>query len=120
MAQENGDFAEAFWLCSQCSASMESLRQLRVSSQLTQTIQDLHDETTLRLHNALQVSCADFRPEPYSKVSKHCLPCHVAVVLCPATPLLEDKEMEDLQASASQQDLSLVPVMAIVLHVHDI
>ncbi|KAL3152495.1 hypothetical protein ABBQ32_001530 [Trebouxia sp. C0010 RCD-2024] len=47
---------------------MESLRQLRVSSQLTQTIQDLHDETTLRLHNALQVSCADFRPEPYSKV----------------------------------------------------
>lgn len=47
---------------------MDSLRQLRVSTQLTQTIQDLHDETTLRLHNALQVSCTDFRPEPYSKV----------------------------------------------------
>lgn len=47
---------------------MDSLRQLRVSTQLTQTIQDLHEETTLRLHNALQVSCTDFRPEPYSKV----------------------------------------------------
>ncbi|KAA6428997.1 MAG: hypothetical protein FRX49_01107 [Trebouxia sp. A1-2] len=67
-AQENGDFAEAFWLCSQCSDSMNSLRQLRVSAQLTQTIQDLHDETTMRLHNALQVSCTDFKPEPYSKV----------------------------------------------------
>lgn len=48
---------------------MHSLRQLRVSAQLTQTIQDLHDETTLRLHNALQVSCTDFKPEPYSKVT---------------------------------------------------
>ncbi len=67
-AQENGDFAEAFWLCSQCSDSMNSLRQLRVSTQLTQNIQDLHDETTMRLHNALQVSCTDFKPEPYSKV----------------------------------------------------
>ena len=70
IAQENGDFAEAFWLCSQCSDSMNSLRQLRVSTQLTQTIQDLHDETTMRLHNALQVSCTDFKPEPYSKVMK--------------------------------------------------
>ncbi len=69
-AQENGDFAEAFWLCSQCSDSMNSLRQLRVSTQLTQTIQDLHDETTMRLHNALQVSCTDFKPEPYSKVMR--------------------------------------------------
>lgn len=52
---------------------MDSLRQLRVSTQLTQTIQDLHDETTLRLYNALQVSCTDFRPEPYSKVFQHTL-----------------------------------------------
>ena len=61
---------------------MDSLRQLRVSTQLTQTIQDLHDETTMRLHNALQVSCTDFRPEPYSKVFQHphgaTLPMHSA------------------------------------------
>ena len=50
---------------------MGSLRQLRVSAQLTQTIQDLHDETAIRLHNALQVSCTDFKPEPYSKVIVH-------------------------------------------------
>ena len=61
---------------------MDSLRQLRVSTQLTQTIQDLHDETTLRLHNALQVSCTDFRPEPYSKVLQHthCAMLRVCVV----------------------------------------
>ena len=50
---------------------MNSLRQLHVSTQLTQTIQDLHDETTMRLHNALQVSCTDFKPEPYSKVIRN-------------------------------------------------
>ena len=50
---------------------MSSLRQLRVSAQLSQTIQDLHDETTMRLHNALQVCCTDFRPVPYSKVTMH-------------------------------------------------
>ena len=65
---------------------MDSLRQLRVSTQLTQTIQDLHDETTMRLHNALQVSCTDFRPEPYSKVLLHTqcamLPVCIALTFC--------------------------------------
>ena len=84
-AQENGDFAEAFWLCAQCKESIKSLRQLHVSAQLTQTIQDLHDDTTLRLHTALQVSCTEFRPEPYSKVRFSILHvCNLPCLLCRA------------------------------------
>ena len=64
---------------------MDSLRQLRVSTQLTQTIQDLHDETTMRLHNALQVLCTDFRPEPYSKVLQH-MHC-VMLLVCGASKM---------------------------------
>ena len=68
VAQENGDFAEAFYLCSQCAAYMQSMPQLQVSLQLTETVQTLRHETMLRLHNALQAACTDFKPEPYGKV----------------------------------------------------
>ena len=67
-AQDNGDFAEAFHLCSQCAAYMQSVQQLQVSQQLTETVHTLQHQTNLRLHNALQAACTDFKPEHYGKV----------------------------------------------------
>lgn len=68
-AQDNGNFAEAFHLCSQCATYMQSLQQLQVSHQLTETVQTLQDETNVRLHHALQAACTDFKPEHYGKVT---------------------------------------------------
>ncbi|KAI7841037.1 hypothetical protein COHA_005265 [Chlorella ohadii] len=68
-AQENGEYAEAFWLCAQCTQSMEELGDgLKVAQELATTIGRLYSETTGRLDSALAAIAADFRPSHYSKV----------------------------------------------------
>ncbi|KAL4422269.1 hypothetical protein ABPG75_008466 [Micractinium tetrahymenae] len=68
-AQESGEYAEAFWLCAQCTQSMDELGDgLKVAGELTATINRLYSETTQRLEGALAAVCADFRPSHYTKV----------------------------------------------------
>lgn len=67
-AQENGEFAQAFWLCAQCCQSMEALGDLKIAEQLNVTINQLYQETTQRLERALEAVCGDFKSDYYGKV----------------------------------------------------
>ena len=68
-AQDNGEYARAFWLCAECCKSMEDVASLRVAQQLNATINQLYEETIQRLESALQSVCNDFHSKPYLKVS---------------------------------------------------
>ena len=47
---------------------MQSVQQLQVSYQLTETVHNLQRDTASRLHHALQAACTDFQAEHYGKV----------------------------------------------------
>ena len=68
-AQENGDYAHAFWLCVQSGQAMGSLGTLRCAQPLAESVNALYEETIDRLESALQACCADFKPDTLSKVS---------------------------------------------------
>jgi hypothetical protein len=67
-AQEAGDFAAAFWLAAQCSRALEALAPLRVTSDLSQGVQQQYEAALQRLEATLLAACADFRAELYTKV----------------------------------------------------
>lgn len=67
-AQDNGDYARAFWLCASCCRTMQSVASLKVAQQLNATINHLYEDTISRLEGALQSVCNDFRHEQYTKV----------------------------------------------------
>ena len=67
-AQDNGEYAKAFWLCAECCKSMEDVSSLKVSQQLNSTINHLYEETIQRLEGALQSVCNDFHANQYIKV----------------------------------------------------
>ncbi|KAK9823710.1 hypothetical protein WJX72_004829 [[Myrmecia] bisecta] len=67
-AQDNCEYAAAFWLCAQCCKSLEALHELRVVADLNLTVNKLYEDTIHRLESALQAVCADFKPEAYTKV----------------------------------------------------
>ena len=67
-AQDNGEYARAFWLCAECCKSMEDVASLKVAQQLNATINQLYEETIQRLEAALQSVCNDFHSKQYMKV----------------------------------------------------
>ena len=67
-AQDNGEYARAFWLCAECCRSMEDVASLKVAQQLNATINQLYEETIQRLEAALQSVCNDFHSKQYLKV----------------------------------------------------
>lgn len=67
-AQDNGEYARAFWLCAECCRSMENVASLKVAQQLNATINQLYEETIQRLEAALQSVCNDFHSKQYLKV----------------------------------------------------
>lgn len=67
-AQDNGEYAKAFWLCAECCKSMENVASLKVAQQLNGTINQLYEETIQRLEGALQSVCNDFHANQYVKV----------------------------------------------------
>lgn len=69
-AQENGDFAECFWLCAQCCRSLESVQSLRVTAELLTTINRLYEDTILRMAASLQSICSDFEEAQYCKAGR--------------------------------------------------
>ena len=65
---QEGNFAQAFWLCAESFAWMEEASGVWI-------VEQLRNETTLRYHeisghlqSALQACCADFTPSSYVKV----------------------------------------------------
>ena len=68
-AQEDGDYAHAFWLCVQSGQAMGSLGALRSAQPLAENVNALYEETIDRLESALQACCADFKPDTLGKVS---------------------------------------------------
>ena len=76
-AQDNGDYARAFWLCAECCNTMASVASLKVAQQLNDTINQLYQDTISRLEGALQAVCNDFRPDQYAKVSLLSLLHHI-------------------------------------------
>ncbi len=68
-AQDNGEYARAFFLCAECCKSMEGMSTLKVAQQLNATINQLYEETVSRLEGALQSVCNDFRANQYMKVT---------------------------------------------------
>ena len=68
-AQEDGDYAHAFWLCVQSGQAMGSVGMLRCAQPLAESVNTLYEETIDRLESALQASCADFKPDTLGKVS---------------------------------------------------
>lgn len=71
-AQDNGEYAKAFWLCAECCKSMEDVASLKVAQHLNSTINQLYEETIQRLEGALQSVCNDFHADQYVKV-RHCM-----------------------------------------------
>lgn len=68
-AQENGEYAEAFWLCAQCCRQLEAMQHLRISTELLAAVDAAYRATTRRLEEALQALCRAFRAEAYYKVT---------------------------------------------------
>ena len=67
-AQDDGDFAHAFWLCCRCGQAMAALGSLRCAGGLAERVHALYEDTISRLETALQACCADFKPGPLCKV----------------------------------------------------
>lgn len=67
-AQEDGDYAHAFWLCVQSGQAMGSLGTLRCAQTLAENVNALYEETIDRLESTLQACCADFKPDTLGKV----------------------------------------------------
>ena len=65
---EDGNFAQAFWLCAQSFAWLEDMPGLRLAEQLSEETGQRYRETSSLLRVALQAVCADFQPEHYVKV----------------------------------------------------
>ena len=69
-AQEDGDYAHAFWLCVQCGQAMSGAAALRCARPLADRVNALYEETADRLELALQACCKDFKPDTLCKVSR--------------------------------------------------
>ncbi|GMH40241.1 hypothetical protein BSKO_08145 [Bryopsis sp. KO-2023] len=67
-AQESGEYAEAFMRCAECFDHLESLGDVTVAVDLNKTVNTLCEETVMRVENALQAVCMDFRPDEYKRV----------------------------------------------------
>eukprot|EP00891_Asterochloris_glomerata_P005698 jgi/Astpho2/5698/fgenesh1_pg.00079_%23_105_t len=67
-AQENGEYARAFWLCSECCANMEEVAMLKVAQPLEVAVRRLFEDTVQRLEHALHAVCSDFNGDRYGKV----------------------------------------------------
>ena len=67
-AQERASFSEAFYLCTQCHESMDTLQQLSVAAQLRDTIQAQSRQLMTRMEASLTAVCTDFDAEAYAKV----------------------------------------------------
>ena len=67
-AQDNGEYARAFWLCAQCCKAMDGMSTLKVAQQLNATVNQLYEQTISRLEGAFASVCNDFRPNQYVKV----------------------------------------------------
>ena len=68
-AQEEGDYAHAFWLCVQSGQAMGALGALRCAQPLAESVNALYEETIDRLESALQACCTDFKPDTLGKAS---------------------------------------------------
>ena len=68
-AQENGEYAAAFWLCARCCKSLEALEGLSVTQELLQRINGMYQDTLHRLEAALAACCADFQAPVYAQVT---------------------------------------------------
>lgn len=66
----DGNFAQAFWLCNESLAWTEDSAALRVVEQLKSGTTAKYQEIGSHLQLALQASCADFVPEGYVKVAE--------------------------------------------------
>ncbi|KAK9797780.1 hypothetical protein WJX73_002420 [Symbiochloris irregularis] len=67
-AQDKGEFSQAFWQCAQSCQWMSELQQIHASKPLTASVNQLYEETTAWLENALQSLCAEFKPDRVTKV----------------------------------------------------
>ena len=67
-AQEDGDYAHAFWLCVRCGQAMSGASALRCAQPLADRVNALYEETIDRLELALQACCKDFKPDTLCKV----------------------------------------------------
>ena len=81
-AQDNGEYAKAFWLCAECCRTMETVASLKVAQQLNATINQLYEDTISRLEGALQAVCNDFRSEQYMKVCLSAVLVMASFMLC--------------------------------------
>ena len=69
-AQEDGDYAHAFWLCVQCGQAMSGAGALRCAQPLADRVNALYEETINRLELAMQACCKDFKPDTLCKVGE--------------------------------------------------
>jgi hypothetical protein len=67
-AQEEGDYAHAFWQCVQCGQALGALGALCCTAPLTEGVNVLYEEMIDRLEAALQAVCADFKPDTLCRV----------------------------------------------------
>ena len=80
-AQEEGDFAHAFWQCVQCGQALGALGALCCAAPLMERVNALYEETTDRLEAALQAVCADFKPETLCRVCFMARLCFFVLIL---------------------------------------
>lgn len=67
-AQDNGEYARAFYLCAECCKAMEGMSTLKVAHQLNATVNQLYEQTISRLEGAFASVCNDFRQNQYMRV----------------------------------------------------
>lgn len=67
-AQEEGNYAHAFWQCVQCGQALGALGALCCAAPLMEGVNALYEETIDRLEAALQAVCADFKPDTLCRV----------------------------------------------------
>lgn len=73
VASEDGEYAQAFFLCAECVGALEGLSHLRAAGPLLSAVEDAYEDTMLRLQQALQSMCGAFEPVQYAKV-RSCAP----------------------------------------------
>ena len=86
-AQENGEYARAFWLCSECSTNLEEVAMLKVAQPLEAAVRMLFEDTVQRLEHALHAVCSDFNGDRYGKVRHLRLSCSACTAVRMPGPL---------------------------------
>lgn len=63
-----GDFAEAFWLCSQSWQALDTMEGVGAAAYLMQVVTGCYEQVTGELGAAMQAVCERFDGAAYSKV----------------------------------------------------